>query len=80
MLYIHSGQRGNGYGQRLMAHWEADMKARGYGILLTSTQADETAQHFYRKIGYKDCGALLLGMPHDTQPTELFLIKAISGV
>ncbi len=34
----------------LIEHWEADMKEQGYGILLTSTRADELSQHFYRSL------------------------------
>lgn len=47
---------------------------------MTSTQVDETAQHFYRKLGYRDAGGLLLDVPGYEQPMELFLIKAIDGV
>ena len=61
----------------LMEHWERDMKKQGYGMLLTSTQADEQAQHFYRKLGYKDCGGVVFDVPGYEQPTELFLVKAI---
>lgn len=43
-----------------MEYWEQDMKRQGYGMLLTSTQVDETAQHFYRKLGYKDCGGFVI--------------------
>lgn len=32
--------------RRLMEHWENDMRARGFGMLLTSTQVDEEAQLF----------------------------------
>ncbi len=49
----------------------------GYGMLLTSIQTDETAQHFYRKIGYKDCGALIMTIPGYEQPMEMFLEKAV---
>ena len=56
MLFVDWSEHGKGYGKRLMEHWEADMKSQGYGMLLTSTQVDEDAQHFYRKLGYKDCG------------------------
>ena len=56
MLFIHQEHQRKGCGKMLMEHWEADMKAQGYGMLLTSTQVDEQAQHFYRKLGYKDCG------------------------
>ena len=56
MLYIDEGSRNKGYGKILMEYWEKDMKELGYDMLLTSTQVDEEAQHFYRKLGYKDCG------------------------
>ena len=80
LLYVEERCRGRGHGGALMRHWEADMKARGYGLLMTSTQVDETAQHFYRKLGYRDAGGLLLDAPGYEQPMELFLIKAIDGV
>lgn len=35
------------------------MKAKGYDMVLTSTQVDEEDQHFYRKLGYKDYGIIL---------------------
>lgn len=54
MLFADRGYRKKGYGKRLMEHWERDMKAQGYDMLLTSTQVDEEAQHFYRKPDYKD--------------------------
>ena len=54
------------------------MKEKGYGMVLTSTQADEEAQHFYRKLGYKDCGGFVPTAPGYEQPMELFLEKAIS--
>lgn len=56
MLFVDRDYRKKGYGKRLMEHWERDMKAQGYDMLLTSTQVDGEAQHFYRKLGYKDCG------------------------
>ena len=60
-----------------MEHWENDMKAQGYGMLLTSTRVDEEAQHFYRKLGYRDCGGFMIDIPKYEQPMELFLIKEI---
>lgn len=60
-----------------MAHWEQDMRARGYPIVLTSTRTDEAAQHFYRKIGYRDCGCLVMDLPGAAQPMEMFLVKAL---
>ena len=56
MLFVDWSQQKNGYGRALMQFWEEDMKKQGYGMVMTSTQVDEEAQHFYRKLGYKDCG------------------------
>lgn len=77
MLYIDEDSRNKGYGKMLMEYWEKDMKEQGYDMLLTSTQVDEEAQHFYRKLGYKDCGGLLIDIPEHAQPMELFLIKSL---
>lgn len=77
MLFIDWQHQGNGYGKKLMTYWEHDMKSQGYGMLLTSTQVDEQAQHFYRKLGYKDCGGFVIDIPQYAQPMELFFIKSI---
>lgn len=77
MLYIEQRVRGQGGGKELMLHWERDMKDEGYGVLMTSTQSDEDAQHFYRKLGYQDAGGLLLPVPGYEQPMEIFFIKKI---
>ena len=77
MLFIDRNYRGKGFGKTLMEYWEADMKSQGYDMLLTSTRVDEEAQHFYRKLGYKDCGGVVIDVPKYEQPMELFLIKAI---
>ncbi len=77
MLFIDENVQGRGYGKRLMEHWEEEMKKQGYGMLLVSTQADETSQHFYRKLGFQDCGSLLIDISSYAQPMELFLSKEI---
>lgn len=77
MLFVDEKVQGKGYGKMLMNYWEEDMKKQEYGIVLTSTQVDETAQHFYRKLGYKDCGGLILDIPRYAQPMEMFFIKEI---
>lgn len=76
LLFIEKAYRNKGYGRQLMEYWERDMMRQGYGMLMTSTQVDETAQHFYRKLGYKDCGGFVVDLPGYEQPMELFLIKA----
>lgn len=77
MLFIDWNNQKKGYGKELLEYWEKDMKSQGYGFVLTSTQVDETAQHFYRKLGYKDCGGLIIDILNYEQPMEMFLIKAI---
>lgn len=77
LLFIDGKHQKKGYGKKLMEHWAAEMKEKGFKILLTSTQADEQAQHFYRKLGYRDCGGLVLGAPGYEEPMELFFVKYI---
>ena len=76
MLFIEKNYQGKGYVRKLMEFWENDMRMQGYKILLTSTQVDENAQHFYRKLGYKDCGGFVIDIPEYAQPMEMFLIKS----
>lgn len=77
MLFIDANFRGKGYGKELMKYWEDDMKSQGYGMVMTSTQVDEDAQHFYRKLGYIECGGFVINIPGYEQPMEMFFIKAI---
>ncbi len=77
MLCIAPGFRGRHYGRKLMEYWVNDIKSQGYGMALTSTRADEDAQHFYRKLGYKDCGGFVIDIQGYEQPMELLLIKAM---
>ena len=77
LLFIDEKYRGQGLGRLLMGHWESDMKSQGYGMLMTSTQVDEEAQHFYRKLGYKDCGGFVVDVPGYEQPMEMIMIKAV---
>ena len=77
LLYVAEGRRGRGLGRALMARWEADMKTLGHGMVLTSTQVDETAQHFYRRLGYADAGGFTVTVPGYEQPLELVMTKDI---
>ena len=77
LLFVDWAQQNKGYGSMLMQFWEKDMKEQGYGMLMTSTQVDEDAQHFYRKLGYKDCGGIVMDIPGYEQPMELMMCKAI---
>lgn len=75
MLYFLEPWRGKGYGTQAMAYWEEAMKKQGYSTLLTSTGSDETAQHFYTKLGYKAVGSFSLL----NDPLELIFAKTITG-
>ena len=77
LLFIHPDFQHIGYGKAMMAHWEKEMKANGYGMVMTSTQVDEMAQHFYRKLGYKDAGGIIFEIPGFEQPMEMIMIKGI---
>ena len=77
MLFVDWQEQHKGYGKQLLNHWEQDMKSSGCGMVMTSTQVNEEAQHFYRKLGYKDSGGFVVDIPGYEQPLELILIKAI---
>ena len=77
LIYIDFSYHKKGYGRKAMEFWEDEMTKQGYKMIMTSTQVDENAQHFYRKLGYKDCGCLVLDIPDFEQPLEMFMAKAL---
>ena len=77
LLYVAEDRRGRGCGRALTTHWEDAVRRQGFGLAMTSTQADESAQHFWRSLGYRDCGGFLLPFPGYEQPTELILAKEL---
>ncbi|HCC36524.1 MAG TPA: GNAT family N-acetyltransferase [Treponema sp.] len=66
-----------GFGKQAILFWENEMRELGYKIVMTSTQADEQAQHFYRKLGFIDKGCLLFDNTPFEQPQEIFMIKVL---
>jgi len=77
LIWIEEPYRSKGYGAKAMAHWENEMRSLGYKMIMTSTQVDEDAQHFYRKLGYKDMGTIVMDIPPYEQPLEMFMGKAL---
>ena len=71
MLYILDGYRLNKLGTNIVLYWENEMKKLGYENVLTSTQSNEDAQHFYRKIGYREIGGFTL----ENDPYEIIFEK-----
>jgi len=57
MLYLIDTYRGKGFGTKLVNFWENEMIKSGYDKVMTSSQANECARHFYRKLGYQDSGS-----------------------
>lgn len=73
MLWIDEQHRGKGAGRMVVHFWEHEMKNNGYKLVMTSTQANEEAQHYYRKLGYRDAGCLIL----ENEPMEIILTKKL---
>lgn len=73
MLYILEDYQKNGFGKEFVEYWEAAMKDLGYKTVMTSTLSNEEAQHFYRKLSYKNSGSLLL----KDEPLEIIFTKEL---
>ncbi|MBB3111873.1 ribosomal protein S18 acetylase RimI-like enzyme [Paenibacillus phyllosphaerae] len=71
LLWIDEPYRGQGAGKRAVLYWEDMLREQGFKLAMTSTLANEGAQHFYRKLGYKDAGCLLL----ENEPLEIMMTK-----
>ena len=73
-IHILYEYRRQGFGTHLIRHWEEQMRDRGFSFVLTSTQADEDAQFFYRSVGYSDSGSMLFP---GQAATEIVLSKSL---
>jgi GNAT superfamily N-acetyltransferase len=77
LINIDDVHHGKGYGRQAVLFWEDEMCGLGYTMVMTSTQVDEQAQHFYRKLGYKERGGIFLDDTPFEQPQEMFMIKVL---
>lgn len=75
MLWLEESHRGQGFGKNAVLYWEEVMRKKGFKVVMTSTLASEGAQHFYRKLGYRDAGCLLL----DNEPLEIIMTKQLGN-
>ncbi|WP_068786189.1 GNAT family N-acetyltransferase [Paenibacillus phocaensis] len=73
LIWIDDPYRGRGFGKQAVLHWEEQMKEQGFQTVMTSTQSNEDAQHFYRRLGYVDVGCLL----QEQAPLEVILCKKL---
>ena len=75
LIHFNETYQGKGFGRQAMLSWEKEMCEYGYKMVMTSTQVDEQAQHFYRKLGYIEKGSLSFDNTPLEQPMEMFLMK-----
>ncbi len=73
LIWVDEAYRAKGYGKQVLHVWEEEMKSKGFKLVMTSTLSNEDAQHFFRRMGYKDSGCLLL----DHEPLEILMTKSI---
>jgi ribosomal protein S18 acetylase RimI-like enzyme len=74
LLWVQESLRDRGFGTRLVSFWEEEMRESGHDMVMTSTLSNERAQHLYRRLGYRDCGALLL----PDEPLEILFSKQLA--
>ena len=77
LMYLEDQYQRKGFGTTAMSFWEDEMRSLGYKMIMLSTQVDEEGQHFYRKLGYKDMGSIVMDIPPYQQPLEMFMGKAL---
>jgi len=76
-LNVSESCRGKGYAKKALLFWEEKMREAGWPVAMTSIPTDDAAQHFYRKMGYKDTGCLILQLEPYSQNMEIFFIKSL---
>jgi len=78
MLEILPPYQGKGYGRQLVEFWHVEMKAQGHKQVMTSTQQNENAQHFYNKLGYVGVGGFVQSFePLNSDSYEIILLKRL---
>ena len=77
LIHLEQPHHGKGFGRQAVLFWEREMRELGYKMVMTSTNVDEQAQHFYRKLGYIDRGGLFLDNTPIAQPQELLMLKVL---
>ncbi|MBD3242002.1 MAG: GNAT family N-acetyltransferase [Chitinivibrionales bacterium] len=70
-LWVAEEHRRHGIGTQLVAFFESEARRGGATQVMTSSQADEDGQHFWRTIGFSDAGGVLL----PGQSLEIFFRK-----
>ncbi len=74
LLYAQKSFRNQGIGKQILDFWENEMRKKDYKLIMTSSLSNEEAQFFYKKLGYQECGSLI--MPKE--PLEILFLKELS--
>lgn len=80
LIYIDFNYQKRGLGTKAILFWEEEMRKFGYELVMTSTMVEETSQHFYRKLNYKDCGCLIKDFSPFVETMEMFMMKPINMI
>ncbi len=76
-LSVSETCRGKGYAKKALLFWEERMAKEGWPMLMASIPTDDAAQHFYRKMGYKDAGCFTLNEGPHKQAMEILFSKVL---
>jgi len=80
MLEMLPEYRNKGLGKRLVLFWEDSMHEQGHRMVMTSTQQNEDAQHFYNVLGYAAVGGFIQTYDAVTEDSyEIILSKKLEG-
>ena len=74
LIYLDAPCRNRGFGTEMMQKWESDMQKSGYEYVMTSTQSNEDAWHFYEKLGYYKAGGFY---PPEQDEEEWMYVKQL---
>ncbi len=73
-LFIKNEYRQKGIGKKIVQFWEKEMEKEKHKFVMTSIEADKEGQFFYRKMGYRDMGALFF---ENDVSAEIVLLKKL---
>jgi predicted GNAT superfamily acetyltransferase len=77
MIWVSSVHRRSGVGTALFRRWEDEMRRDAYGMLMTSSEADEPEpQDWHRRNGFSEIGSIKL--PSIQSVSEVFFVKQIA--
>jgi GNAT superfamily N-acetyltransferase len=77
LIFVIYDYHKKGIGTKAILYWENEMRKSGYEMVMTSTMVEETSQHFYRKLNYKDCGCLIKNFYPIAETMEMFMMKQL---